>query len=135
MYVDDTLLISDEQALTATAKSDYSVDLAVIGRDVGKGRQLYMVIVIDTAVAVADAAKTVIFTLCTDDLATLASPTTLLSTVAHLGSVLTAGRVPIVIPIPPGIAERYLGLTYTLSDTFTSFKVTAFVAVDVQTNL
>jgi len=47
---------------------------------------------------------------------------------------LTAGRVPIVIPIPPNIAERYLGLNYTVATgPMTAGKVTAFVGTDITT--
>ena len=134
MLVDKELLLSNEQSLTATAVSTYSVNLGAV-RDVGKGKQLFVVVVIDTAVAVADAAKTLAISLITDDAEGLGSATTILTLPTIAGSLLTAGRTPIVIAIPPGIAEQYLGLTYTLSTTFTAFKVTAFVAFEYQSNL
>lgn len=136
MYIDKELLISDGQSLSSSGAnpSTYSVDLEAV-RDIGKGRQLYVVVIVDTAPAVGDAADTVTISLITDDAVGLGSPTTILSLPAITGANLTVGRVPIVIPIPQGIAEQYLGLNYQLSAAFTAFTVSAFIALDVQTNL
>jgi len=133
MFIDAELLFSDAQSLTATADSTNVVDLGVAGRDIGAGEPLYVVLVVDKAAAAGDAAKTLTIVLSTGAATTLG--TTILSTPAITGANLTLGRTPIVIPIPPNIAERYIGLEYTLSDTFTAFTVTAFIAKDVQTNL
>ncbi|MBA7590958.1 hypothetical protein ES708_33102 [subsurface metagenome] len=62
------------------------------------------------------------------------SPTTILSTPAILAEDIEAGMVPIVIPIPPGIAEQFLGLNYNCATAATTFAVTAFIAKDIQTN-
>ena len=136
MYVDENLQVSDAQALTATALSTSSVDLGVAGRDPGPGKQIYAIITIDTSAATADAAKTVTFSVVTDSTADLAtSATTVLATAALTGAVLTAGRAPIVIPVPLGIVDRYIGVYYTLSATFTSFTVSAMFGFDYQSNL
>jgi len=127
------LLMSDEQAITTTAVSTKSIDLGVALRDIGAGEPLYAVVVVDEAFTAAGAA-TLVIGLITDDDSALGSPTTILSTPAIDKAVLTAGRVPIVIPIPPNIAEQYLGLNYTVATgPMTAGKVTAFVAKDVTT--
>ncbi len=139
MILDKMLEMSSEQALTASALSTYSVNLSALLRDVGKGTPLYAVVVIDTAVATADAAKTVTFSVVSDSTANLAtSAVTQLATRAYLGSVLTAGCEPIVIPLPPislETTDQYIGMYYTLSTTFTSFTLSAYIAVEVQTNV
>jgi hypothetical protein len=136
MIVDKNLQVSAAQALTASALSDYSVNISSATRDIGAGKILYAIITIDTSVAGADAAKTVTFSVVTDSTADLAtSARTILSTEAYVGSVLTAGRAPIVIPIPMSIADQYIGVYYTLSDTFTSFTLSACFGFEYQSNL
>ena len=54
---------------------------------------------------------------------------------AYAGSVLTAGRAPIVIPIPMSIADYHIGVYYTLSTTFTAFTVSACIGFEYQSNL
>jgi len=93
------------------------------------------VVVVDVDFTAAGAA-TMVIGLITDDAADLSSPTTILSTPAIGKAALTAGRVPIVIPVPPNIAEQYLGLNYTVATgPMTAGKVTAFIAKDIQSNL
>ena len=140
MILDKLLEMSNGQALAAaSALSDYSVATAVLLRDIGKGKPLYAIVTIDTACATADAAKTVTFSVVSDSTANLAtSAVTQLATRAFTGAVLTAGREPIVIPIPPTALEAtdlYIGMNYVVSATFTSFKVSAYIAVEVQTNV
>lgn len=136
MYVDENLQVSDAQGLTTSALSTSSVNLGSTTPDIGPGRQLYCIITIDTSCAVADAAKTVTFAVVTDSTADLAtSARTILQTEAYVGAVITAGRAPIVIPIPLGINDQYIGVYYTLSTTFTSFAVSAMFGFDYQSNL
>ena len=135
MILDKTLLLSDEQAVTATAVSTNTIDLSAALRDIGAGEQLYAVVVVDVDFTAAGAA-TMVIGLITDDAAALSSPTTILSTPAIGKAALTAGRVPIVIPVPSNIAEQYLGLNYTVATgPMTAGKVTAFIAKDIQSNL
>jgi hypothetical protein len=137
MYVDKNLQCSAAQALSsASTISDYSVNLGDDYRDVGKGQQLYAIITVDTSAATADAADTVTFSVITDSTANLAtSATTIASTGTYTGAVLTAGRAPIVIPIPMGIIDQYIGIYYTLSAAFTSFTVSACIGFDYQSNV
>ena len=135
MILDKELLLSDEQAITATAVSTNTIDLSAALRDIGAGETIYAVVVVDVDFTAAGAA-TLVISLITDDAEALSSPTTILSTPAIGKAALTAGRVPIVIPVPPNIAEQYLGLNYTVATgPMTAGKVTAFLAHSVQTNL
>ena len=136
MFVDKNLQVSAAQSLTVTALSDYSVNIASATRDIGAGKTLFAIITIDSDVASADAAKTVTFSVVTDSTADLAtSARTILATEAFVGSVLTAGRAPIVIPIPMSIADQYIGVYYTLSTTFTAFTVSACIGFEYQSNV
>jgi len=135
VILDKELLLSDEQAITATAVSTNTIDLSAALRDIGAGETIYAVVVVDVDFTAAGAA-TLVISLITDDAEALSSPTTILSTPAIGKAALTAGRVPIVIPVPPNIAEQYLGLNYTVATgPMTAGKVTAFLAHSVQTNL
>jgi len=137
MIYDKLLYLSQSQTLTATAESTYYVDLGVAGRDVGPGEQLYVVVCIPVELDSSGEAATLTIALQTDAATTFdTGPTTLLSTRAYTEATLTAGRAPIVIPIPLGDAERYVRLYYTVgTEDFTTGKVDAFIATGVQTNL
>jgi len=73
-----------------------------------------------------------------DDLTT--DQEVLIATPAIAKGDLTAGRVPIVLALPPlpaaGGAQRYLGLKFVCDATSfeTTGKVTAFIALDASTN-
>ncbi|MBA7651169.1 hypothetical protein ES703_58984 [subsurface metagenome] len=145
MFVDDELLFSDVQSLihaTGSVFSTNAIDLGVL-RDVGKGRPMYVVVVVDTAIdSTSDGATLAIQlieedTVETDGTITLATDSpVLLSTEVFLEAVLTKGRTPIIIPIPPGIALRYIGLGYVIDgEAITAGEVTAFVALEAQTNI
>ena len=131
MWIDNNLLLSDEQALTVTAVSDYSVNMGA-ARKVGAGKQMYAVIILDAAVATMTSIN---FQVVTDTVATLASPTVQIETGAIAAASLTIGRTPIVIPIGSAIGteEQYIGLQYTVVTTGTC-TVTAFLAFDYQSN-
>uniref|UniRef100_A0A6M3J1P4 Uncharacterized protein n=1 Tax=viral metagenome TaxID=1070528 RepID=A0A6M3J1P4_9ZZZZ len=138
MILDKLLEMSNGQAITIDAISDYSVGIDVVKREIGKGKQLYAVVVIDTAANAADAAKTITFSVISDSTANLATSAVVqASTRAYTGAVITAGREPIVIPIPPISLETtdlYYGMQYDVSATFTSFTLSAYIAVEVQSN-
>jgi len=131
MFVDKNLMVSDGQALTDTAVSDYSINMGA-ARKIGTGKQMYMVILID--VLAADLTS-INFQVVTDTLATLATPTVQIETGAIGYASLTAGRAPIIIPIGSAIGteEQYLGMQYTCSDAGTC-TVTAFLAFEYQSN-
>lgn len=138
MYVDTGLLLEEDLDMGTSAASWYAtnaIDLSLAARDVGKGRQLYLVIVVTEAFVDSSTAAATTFSLVEDaETGIDGSSIIVLSTEAFTSSVLTLGRAPIVIPIPSSIALRYLGLKVVITQDLTAGKVTAFVALDVQTN-
>jgi|SRR3990167_2765677 len=132
MFIDANLLLSNEQDIGAgggTQVSTNTIDLGV-AKSLWHGRQLYVVIVVDESFATSTSIN---FQVVTDTVAALSSPTVQVETGAVVIASLTAGRVPIVIPIGSVLdtRERYLGMQYTeAGSASTAGKVTAFVAVD-----
>lgn len=141
MYVDSSLLLCDGQDTYETAAvSDSYVDLGVAGRDVGPGEQLYVICTVGTSLTSEAEDSTLTISLQTAAIVVVnafTSPTVLLSTRAYAESTLTAGRAPIVIPIPLGTAERYLQLLFTVSGSgsFTAGALDAFIGIGAQTNV
>ena len=136
MLVDSQLLLSDQQDAKANGSkvSTNTIDMSVANRDIGAGVTLYAVVVIDAYTAGTNTAVTI--SVITDNDAALGSPTTILSTPAIAAADISAGRVPIVIPIPPNlITERYLGLNYNCATAATALNVTAFIAKEVSSNI
>lgn len=129
MIVDRNLLFSSEQDIGAgagTQVSDYSVDLGV-AKNIAKGRQLYLKIIIDETF---ETSTSINFQFVTDTVSTLASPTVQMETGAIAIASLTAGREPIVIPVGSAIGteERYCGVQYTEAGSNSDAgKVTAFL--------
>ncbi len=131
MYVDSLLLLSDAQVV-CNSGSEYSTNTVDLGaaRKIWGGRQLYVVVIVDTAFVTA---TTIDFQVVTDTSATLAGSTVQITTGPIAVASLTAGRAPIVIPIGSAIGteERYLGMYYVLAGSnATAGAVTAFVAID-----
>ena len=136
MYVDAHLLVSDEQDLGLSAGSgselcDNSIDMKV-ARKVAGGRQAYFVVVVDETFAGGTSVR---IELVTDTVEALSSATVQGATSVILTASLTAGRVPIVIPIGSDLTteEQFLGLNYVVVGTFTAGKLTAFLAIDTPT--
>ena len=139
MYVDKELLVSDGQEPVASGdnESTYSIDLGV-ARNIAKGRQLYFVVVIDEAFTGTGTTMAIEVVTATNENLTTGQKV-LLTTPAIAKGSLTAGRIPIVIALPPlpesGGSQRYLGLVYVNDNTFeTTGILTAFLALDPTTN-
>ena len=66
MYVDAHNLFSDSQAVTATAVSENLIDFGS-ARDIGVGRELYLLIVVTVVMTDASSDSTVAVTIETDD--------------------------------------------------------------------
>ena len=131
MYVDKLLLLSDEQII-CNAASEYSENVIDLGaaKNLAKGTQLYVVVVIDVTIA---SVTSINFQVVTDDSATLAGSTVQVESGAILQASLTANRAPIVIPVGSvlNIKEQYLGVYYVLAGSVNATgKVTTFVAFD-----
>ncbi|RJT42004.1 hypothetical protein D3227_04820 [Mesorhizobium waimense] len=135
MIFDQQTLLSDAQAITATAASTNIIDLGPINagfaRDIGKGKPIPLrVQVVEafnnlTSLAVA---------LQTDDNAGFASAKTVWTTTVVLAD-LILGKVIIPEFIPRGTDERYMRLNYTVTGTAPTLgKITAGAVMGSQSN-
>lgn len=147
MIFDKQTLLSDQQAITATANSTNVIDLGAMGipfgnvealkRDVGKGKKVPLRIQVTEDFATL---TSLTIDIVTSDSATLAS-----GNIVHD----TSGAIPVAslkkgwvfsqdtIPIAQGSVpmKRYLGIVYTVTGTnATAGKVTAGVTMGNQTN-
>ncbi len=120
MFIDNYLLLSDAQALTATAASTNLIDIGS-DLDLSKGEPLALVIEVD--VALAGTTPTFQAAIQTDDNSGFATPTTIITGQQY--SALPAGS-RMVIPLPE-TNERYLRANYTLGGTTPTITVTAHV--------
>ena len=127
MYIDSQCLLSDAQALTASAYSTNTYDSGAAGNEIGAGEPLCAVITVDTAADTASGDETYQFSLVQSANANLSSHDVLVATDTSFitRAVLVAGY-KLVIPLPPGMkSKRYLGIRYTLGGTTPSVTVTA----------
>lgn len=129
MLFDAKLLLSNQQAITATAPSTDVIDTGS-EKDVGKGGCVPLVIQVtedfNTLTSLAVAIQT-------DSDSAFGSPKTL-ATVTIVLADLKAGYITPVITLPQG-CERYIRLNYTVAGTApTTGKVTAGIVAGVQTN-
>ena len=104
----------------------------------GNGQNLYLVIQVDTSIITGGSAGTVQFALMSDSTADLnTSPTTHYLSAAYAtgatgtaGSTL-AGSVPVILALPYGNYEKYLGIKcITATTTTTAGKINAFLTPD-----
>ena len=136
MYVDKQNEFADSQVVTATAISTNVIDLGATNtlKDIGSGQGVYLVVQVDAAATAAGSA-TVTFTLESDSTENLAtSPTVHVTTTAIGKAALTAGSTQLVIALPVGSYERYLGVRFTVgTGPLTAGSFSAFLTDDVQT--
>jgi len=139
MYIDKNLVVSGTrstaavwtgQTIAATCLSDYSVDLDA-AKNLSKGKQLYMVVIINTVFATSTSVNFQVVT--ATDAALTGTLTVQMETGAIAVESLTAGRAPIIIPIGSalGTEQRYLGMQYTVAGASGTGKVIAFVGFDI----
>lgn len=124
MILDAQALLSDAQALTATAASTNIYD-AGADRDLGVGEPLGVAISVDVAADFTSTNETYQFDIETDDNSSFSSATVIARRIIVAGS-LTAGA-RFVIPLPHD-NERYLRINYTLGGTTPTVTVTAWIA-------
>jgi hypothetical protein len=123
MILDAQNLLSDAQAITATAASTNYIDLGAVGsdvngnqltRDLGKGTPVPLLIQVLTAFT-ASGSATLTITLEVDDNTSFSSAKTVYTSGAVAKATLVAGyRLPIRY-VPKGADERYLRLNYTVA--------------------
>ena len=141
MILDNTLLLSDAQAITGDAASTNVIDLGAAGkvfgaaanltRDVGKGNKITLL-----AQVVADFNTLTSLTIKVevDTADTFGSPKAVAEQVIPLAD-LKAGKTFSIMYVPPGADERYLRLYYDVTGSNPSTgKITAGVVAAVQTN-
>lgn len=131
MLTDADNLLADEQAVTVTAASTNYIDLKAEGLG-DTPRKL--VITVDEA-AVAAGAATVVFALQVDTDAGFATALrTVVSSEAFGKAVLTIGRTPIQIPLPPFSEEFVRAYVTVATGPLTAGKFTMQLLQDVPTS-
>jgi hypothetical protein len=132
MILDERTEFADALAVTASAISDV-IDLGATPtlRNLGGGESLYLVVGVDTSATAAGAA-TVTFSLESDSTADLATSATVHYTSAAIGkATLVAGYTAVVVELPSGQYERYLGVRFTVATgPLTAGKFNAFLTTD-----
>ena len=143
MILDNTLVLSDAQAVTATAGSTNVIDLGASGTayghasalafDIGKGAD----VMVTTHVTEAfNNLTSLTISIEVDDNAAFSSPVTVAQGPAIALASLTLGARP-AFParLPEGTNERYLRLKYTVAGAApTTGKITAAIVAARQTN-
>lgn len=130
------------QALTATAISTNVLDLrnaatpATADEGILGFMEEWLIVQVQTATNGADAAKTLTITLESDSAVGLATaPVVHYSTPAITGATLVAGYTAVRVQLPSADYKRYLGIRYTVSASFTSFNILAYLTPDPQRNV
>lgn len=135
MILDRQNTVSINQAITATAFSTDTVDLT-LARDIGAGGGVAMDIFCRvTTTFTTGTAATLSVEFVTSPNASLASPVVVVATPALAVASLTAGQelLRITIPVTQVLGlNRYIGLRYTVANTFTAGTVTAGFIFDRQ---
>lgn len=135
MILSDQNILSDDQAITATAASTNYIDLGAMGtpvkgaaaltRDLGKGTPVPILVQATEAFTAAGAA-TLTIDLEVDDNTSFSSATTVWTSGAIGKATLIQGYEALIDYIPKGTNERYVRLNYTVATgPMTAGKITA----------
>ena len=127
MIRDAILILSENQAITATAASTNEIDFGAASLDIGQGTPIYLELWLDTAFDTS--ANTLTVTLKdSPDGTTYTDRMTILQATAT--SSLLAANVGLLrkFSLPNNLA-RYIELYYTVSAGLTSGKVNAFLTI------
>lgn len=125
---DALMLLSDAQALTATAVSTNTIDLGntTPKRDIAVGEPMELSCSVDVAADATTGDETYEFQFVSDDDAALGSPTVLCQVLIPR-ALLVAGY-QFSVPIPQNrILERYVGARFVLGGTTPTITVTVFL--------
>lgn len=125
-FLDNQLLLSDAQALTASAASTNIIDLSA-SRNIGAGEPMAVALTIDVAADHTTGDETYSVAVEVDDDSSFGSATTIATYTLSASTV--KGDVHVIgVPVTPTNADnRYLRLSYTLAGTTPSVTVTAFL--------
>ena len=128
MFLDALTLVSDAQALTATAVSTNTIDLGSSSpaRDIGAGESIGFGISVDVAGDRTTADETYTVEVIQSAAANLSSPTVLASQLLPATGIAVGALSFIAVPMGV-VTQRYLGLRYTLAGTTPSITVTAWL--------
>lgn len=130
MILDNENKFSVAQSLTGTslvASTDY-LDLSV-ARQIGAGKDLYLVINIDTAAG--GTSPTLSVAVQTDDNTSFSSATTILTSPTYTQAQMAASS-QLVLPLPLAGFERYLRLGYTQAGTSPTVTLSAHIVENYQ---
>jgi hypothetical protein len=131
MYLDAQNLFSDAQAVTASAASTNLIDFGS-ARDIGVGRELYCVVVVDVDMTDVGSDSTVTVTLETDDNSGFASATAV-QTIGTFAATTAAGSRLVARLQPDAGWEQYVRAYYTVANgNLTTGSFTAFLTTDIQ---
>ena len=128
MLIDAQNLLSDKQAITATAASTNIIDLGATVRNVAVGEPLPLLIQVNEAF---NNLTSLAIAIQTDDNASFSSAATVYTTTVLAASLVVGYKVP--IKVLPDVKERYVRVYYTVTGTAPSTgKITAAIvpAVD-----
>lgn len=142
MIVDNTLVLSDSQAITADARSTNVIDLGATGtayghasalaRDIGKGNDIPIVVEITEAF---NTLTSLTVSLESDDNASFSSTREIASRTYLLAELTLGAVLSFPARIPEGTNERYLSLYYNVNGTNpTTGKIFAGIVAGRQTN-
>lgn len=130
MYIDKTLQVSNEQAVTASAASTDAIDFGQTNPDVGLDDRSCMVITTDEAAAAAGAATVTFSVQDSADNSTFAD----VAVTAAIGKASLVAGYQHVIPMPTKL-RRYCRVYYTVATgPLTAGKFSAQVVTGIQQN-
>lgn len=141
MILSNELLLSDDQAITASAASTNYLDLGATGtphgaaaalpRDVGKGEPVPFEVIVTEAFNTLTSLQ---IDLEVDDNTSFSSATVVQSQTVVLANLTVGYNIPPMY-LPQGVSERYVRLNYTVNGTDpTTGKITAGISGGRQTN-
>lgn len=132
MYIDSQLLLSDAQAVTASADSTNIINFGAV-RDVGTGEDLYMVTVCDVAMTDSGSDSTVTVTLQGDSTETITPDA---SQALYVFPATSAAGTTKIAKLDPGSAPlqyQYVNVNYTVAGgNLSTGSFTTFITTDVQ---
>jgi len=131
MKIDAENLFSDEQAITAAAGSTNILDLGAV-RNIGVGKTIYLVVVVDVAFTDAGSDSTLTVTVETDNDVAFGSPTLAAQTVGTFAALSAIGSRLVARLQPDAILERYMRVYYTPNNgDLTTGSVTTFLTLGI----